>query len=55
MPRGFAEADEIYEGEYSTERAQHVHLETHGSIAWQSADGRIHVRTDTQTPHLIKE
>lgn len=55
VARGFAEADEIYEGHYSTQRVQHAHLETHGSIAWQSDDGRIHVRTDTQTPHLIKE
>ncbi len=55
VAKGFAEADEIYEGEYSTQRVQHVHLETHGSIAWKSDDGRIHVRTDTQTPHLIQE
>ena len=55
VAKGFAEADEIYEGDFFTQRVQHVHLETHGSIAWKSDDGRIHVRTDTQTPHLIKE
>ncbi len=55
VAKGFAEADEIYEGEFITQRVQHVHLETHGSIAWKSDDGRIHVRTDTQTPHLIQE
>lgn len=55
VAQGFAEADEIYEGDYSTERIQHAHLETHGSIAWKSDDGRIHVQTDTQTPHLIQE
>ena len=55
VAKGFEEADEIYEGEFFTQRVQHVHLETHGSIAWKSDDGRIHVRTDTQTPHLIQE
>lgn len=55
VAQGFAEADEIYEGTYCTQRVQHAHLETHGSIAWQSDDGRIHIRTDTQTPHLIKD
>ena len=37
---GFAEADVVHEGTYSTSRVQHVHLETHGSIAWRDADGR---------------
>ncbi len=54
VEEGFAEAHAIYEGEYSTCKVQHAHLETHGSIAWQSEDGRIHVRTSTQTPHLTK-
>ena len=47
---GFAEADAVYEGTYSMPRVQHAHMETHGSIAWRAADGRIHVRTSTQTP-----
>ncbi len=55
VAKGFLEADGIYEGEFFTQRVQHVHLETHGSIAWKSDDGRIHVRTGTQTPHLIQE
>jgi putative selenate reductase molybdopterin-binding subunit len=29
-------------------------METHGSIAWCTPDDRIHVRTSTQTPHLVK-
>ena len=55
VARGFEEADAIYEGEFFTQRVQHAHLETHGSLAWTSDDGRLHVRTDTQTPHLIQE
>jgi putative selenate reductase molybdopterin-binding subunit len=51
---GFAQADAIYEGTYSLPKIQHAHMETHGSIAWTTPDGRIHVRTSTQAPHLIK-
>lgn len=54
VEEGFREADSIYEGTYSTCKIQHAHLETHGSVAWTDADGRIHVRTSTQTPHLTK-
>jgi putative selenate reductase molybdopterin-binding subunit len=47
---GFARADFTYEGEYSTQRAQHAHLETHCSITWLDADNRLNVRTSSQTP-----
>jgi putative selenate reductase molybdopterin-binding subunit len=51
---GFAEADAIHEMTYSTPRVQHVHLETHGTIAWKSDDGRIHVRTSSQAPFIVQ-
>ena len=54
VARGFAEADAVYEGTFSLPKIQHAHMETHGSIAWRTADERIHVRTSTQTPHLVK-
>ncbi|WP_433684917.1 molybdopterin-dependent oxidoreductase [Nocardia sp. CA-119907] len=50
---GFAEADVIHEGTYSSPRVQHAHLETHGSIAWLE-DGRLHVRTSSQSPSIAK-
>ena len=50
VAKGFAEADVIHEATYSTSRVQHVHLETHGSIAWQGDDKRWHVRTSSQGP-----
>jgi CO/xanthine dehydrogenase Mo-binding subunit/aerobic-type carbon monoxide dehydrogenase small subunit (CoxS/CutS family) len=53
VQRGFEEADQIYEGEFTTPRQQHAHLETHASIAWTEG-GRIHVRSATQTPFLTK-
>jgi putative selenate reductase molybdopterin-binding subunit len=52
---GFAEADAIHERSYSTSRVQHVHLETHGSISWRDAAGRIHVRTSTQAPFIAHQ
>ncbi|MEU6867342.1 molybdopterin cofactor-binding domain-containing protein [Streptomyces sp. NPDC046876] len=50
---GFAEADVIHEGTYSSPRVQHAHLETHGSIAWME-DGRLNVRTSSQSPSIAK-
>ena len=43
VAEGFAAADAVHEMTYSTSRVQHVHLETHGSIAWQG-DGRAAAR-----------
>lgn len=50
VAKGFAEADAVHEQTYSTSRVQHVHLETHGSIAYRGEDGRWHVRTSSQGP-----
>jgi putative selenate reductase molybdopterin-binding subunit len=55
VEQGFREADAIHEGTYSTSRVQHVHLETHGSIAWKGEDGRLHVRTSSQAPFIAKQ
>jgi putative selenate reductase molybdopterin-binding subunit len=52
---GFAAADAAHEMTYSTSRVQHVHLETHGSIAWRSDDGRLHVRTSSQGPFVAQQ
>jgi CO/xanthine dehydrogenase Mo-binding subunit/aerobic-type carbon monoxide dehydrogenase small subunit (CoxS/CutS family) len=52
---GFKAADAVHEMTYSTSRVQHVHLETHGSIAWRGDDGRIHVRTSSQAPFIAKQ
>ena len=50
---GFAQADVVHEGTYFSPRVQHAHLETHGAIAWM-ADGRLNVRTSSQSPSLAK-
>jgi putative selenate reductase molybdopterin-binding subunit len=55
VARGFEEADAIHELTYSTSRVQHVHLETHGSIAWRGEDNRWHVRTSSQGPFAAQK
>jgi putative selenate reductase molybdopterin-binding subunit len=55
VKEGFAAADAIHEMTYSTPRVQHVHLETHGTIAWRGEDGRIHVRTSSQAPFIVQQ
>ncbi|WP_289294546.1 molybdopterin cofactor-binding domain-containing protein [uncultured Reyranella sp.] len=55
IARGFEEAHAIHELTYSTSRVQHVHLETHGSIAWRSEDNRWHVRTSSQGPFAAQK
>jgi len=54
VAEGFAQADAIYEGDYDAPRQQHVHLETMQSLAWRSEDGRLHVRTSSQGPFIVK-
>jgi putative selenate reductase molybdopterin-binding subunit len=55
VAEGFKAADAVHEMTYSTSRVQHVHLETHGSIAWRGDDGRFHVRTSTQAPFIAQQ
>jgi CO/xanthine dehydrogenase Mo-binding subunit/aerobic-type carbon monoxide dehydrogenase small subunit (CoxS/CutS family) len=52
---GFAEADVVHEGTYSTHRGQHAHLETHCSISWVDEDGRLNVRTTSQSPFICRD
>ncbi len=54
VKQGFAQADVVYEGTYWMPKIQHAHMETHGTVAWRTADDRIHVRTSTQAPHITK-
>jgi CO/xanthine dehydrogenase Mo-binding subunit/aerobic-type carbon monoxide dehydrogenase small subunit (CoxS/CutS family) len=54
VDQGFADADAIHELTYETSRQQHVHLETHQSLAWRGEDDRFHVRTSSQAPFIAK-
>ncbi len=52
---GFAEADVIHEGTYSTQRTQQAHLETHAAIGWIDDGGVLNLRTSTQVPFLTRK
>jgi putative selenate reductase molybdopterin-binding subunit len=54
LAKGFAEADVVYEGTYSTQRVQHSHLETHCAIGWLDDARRLNIRSSTQTPFLAR-
>ncbi len=54
VAQGFSEADVTVEGNYSSNKVSHAHLETHIAIASQSEDGRIHVRTSSQAPFQVR-
>ncbi|WP_156757683.1 molybdopterin-dependent oxidoreductase [Actinokineospora pegani] len=51
---GLAEAAATATGVFRTGRVQHVSLETHGALAFFDDDGRLVVRSSTQTPFLTK-
>ncbi|WP_279104460.1 molybdopterin-dependent oxidoreductase [Gordonia paraffinivorans] len=42
-------------GTWQTQRVSHAQLETHGSVAWLDAQGRLVVRTSTQVPYLVRD
>jgi putative selenate reductase molybdopterin-binding subunit len=50
----FAEAENIFEGEYRTPKQQHAHLEPHVCITYWDEDGRLVIRTSTQVPFHIR-
>ncbi|MFN8593358.1 MAG: molybdopterin-dependent oxidoreductase [Thermomicrobiales bacterium] len=52
---GFAAADVVHEGTYTTHRGQHAHLETHCSIAWVDDHGKLNVRTTSQSPFIARD
>ncbi|MEV4705280.1 molybdopterin-dependent oxidoreductase [Actinoplanes sp. NPDC049316] len=51
---GLAEADIVYEETFRTPRVQHASLETHGALGWLDDQGRLTVRSSTQTPFLTR-
>lgn len=50
-----AAADSVVTGRWRTQRIQHVHLETHGTIGWLDETGRLTLRTSTQVPFLVRD
>lgn len=42
-------------GTWQTNRVSHAQLETHGTLGWLDADGRLVIRTSTQVPFLVRD
>jgi CO/xanthine dehydrogenase Mo-binding subunit/aerobic-type carbon monoxide dehydrogenase small subunit (CoxS/CutS family) len=40
---------------FEVQRVQHVHLETHATVGWIDAGGRLVMRSSTQTPFLTRD
>ena len=52
---GLASADAVITRSFSIHRVQHASLETHASMGWLEDDGRLVVRTSSQTPFLTRD
>ncbi len=51
VEQGFRDSDYIIEREFRTQRQQHCPIESHVTISWLDADGRLVIRTSTQVPY----
>lgn len=50
IEQGFAEADQIFEGDYEVPRVQQAHIEPHVVVTYWDEDDRLVIRTSTQVP-----
>ncbi|MGE5225178.1 MAG: molybdopterin-dependent oxidoreductase [Omnitrophica WOR_2 bacterium] len=50
VEKGFAEADQIIEGDYEVPKVQQAHIEPHVVITYWDEDDRLVIRTSTQVP-----
>ena len=48
-------AASVEAGVYETNRMQHAQLEPHTTLSWLDGQGRLNVRTGTQTPFLTRD
>ena len=54
VEKGFAEADEIFEGEYEVPKVQQAHVEPHVCVTHWDEDDRLVIRTSTQVPFHVR-
>ncbi len=50
VEKGFAEADRIFEAEYTVPKVQQAHIEPHVCVTYWDEDDRLVIRTSTQVP-----
>ncbi len=54
VEKGFAEADEIFEGVYEVPKVQQAHIEPHVALTYWDEDDRLVIRTSTQVPFHVR-
>jgi putative selenate reductase molybdopterin-binding subunit len=54
VEKGFAEADEIIEGEYEVPKVQQAHIEPHAVVTYWDENDRLVIRTSTQVPFHVR-
>ena len=54
VEKGFAEADQIFEGDYQVPKVQQAHLEPHVCVTYWDEDDRLVIRTSTQVPFHVR-
>jgi putative selenate reductase molybdopterin-binding subunit len=52
--KAFAQAEHVFDGQYSTPKQQHAHMEPHVCITYWDEDDRLIIRTSTQVPFHIR-
>jgi putative selenate reductase molybdopterin-binding subunit len=55
LAEGLAGADAVVTRSFGIHRVQHASLETHAAVGWLEDDGRLVVRTSSQTPFLTRD
>ncbi len=55
VDRAFAEADHVFEDEFSTQAAAHCNLEPRCSVARLTADNMLEIWTGTQSPYFVRK
>jgi putative selenate reductase molybdopterin-binding subunit len=54
LEKGFAEADEVFEGIYDVPKVQQVSIEPHVAVTYWDEDDRLVIRTSTQVPFHVR-
>ena len=54
VEKGFAEADQIFEGIYEVPKVQQAHIEPHVVVTYWDEDDRLVIRTSTQVPFHVR-
>ncbi|MBI1794999.1 MAG: molybdopterin-dependent oxidoreductase [Chloroflexi bacterium] len=54
LDKGFAEADQVFEGEYAVPKVQQAHIEPHVVVTYWDEDDRLVIRTSTQVPFHVR-